>query len=91
MNPEKELKALKTEQSRLTRLFYIPGFILFAFVIFSSSPTLVKLIAPLSVGTAMILLCVIDIAIAVPLAIKMDKVKKQIQALMEKSPKKKDT
>ena len=45
MKTEKELELLKAEQKRLLILLLIPGTILFAFVMLSSSPTVVKQIA----------------------------------------------
>ncbi len=86
MNTEKELALLKEEQKRLLILLLIPGTILFAFVMLSSSPTVEKLIAPLSVGAAMLILCVIDFAIVIPIAIKLDRIKKQIMKITDDNP-----
>jgi hypothetical protein len=83
MNTEKELEILKAQQARLVFLLLIPGTILFAFVMLSSSSAVAKLIAPLSMSTVMIILCVLDMAIAIPLAVKLDKIKKQILNLSE--------
>lgn len=86
MDTEKKLEILKAEQARLLRWFLVPGVILFVFILLSSSPFVVQLIAPLSVGAVIIILCVLDMAIAIPLVIKLDKIKKQILKLTEDNP-----
>lgn len=68
------------------RWFMVPGVILFAFVMAASSPTIVKLIAPLSVGAVMVILCVIDVAVAIPIAIKLGKIKEQILKINGNKP-----
>lgn len=87
MNTEKELEILKAQQARLVFLLLIPGTILFAFVMLSSLSAVAKLIAPLSVGTVMIILCVLDTIIAIPLVIKLSQIKKQILKITEENPK----
>jgi hypothetical protein len=87
MNTENQLEVLKAQQARLVFLLLIPGTILFAFVMLSSSSAVAKLIAPLSVGTVMIILCALDTIIAIPLVIKLSQIKKQILKITEENPK----
>jgi len=80
---EREIEILKTEQKRLMIYLMIPGVVLFAFVMMSNSPSFAKAIAPLPVGAAMILVCILDIAIATPFVLKLNKIKQRLNELTQ--------
>lgn len=86
MNTEKDLEMLKAEKKRLLYWTFVPYVCFVVFVLALQWPSVRGLIAPLSVATAVIILCAIDMAIVIPIVMKIHKIEKRMKKITDENP-----